>query len=123
METGRVFEDVIADSSAQVGVLGTGKDTEKSSNLCSFTDQMLAQLAVLRNLLVNEVYLLPKRKWRDSASLSSFSAHLTLEPGSAWSISSWTRGAHFAGSRVDPAQKSELSAHQISHFRSCGVPA
>ena len=28
---------------------------------CSFTDQMLAQLAVLRNLSVNEVYLLPKR--------------------------------------------------------------
>ena len=50
METGRVFEDVIADSSAQLGVLGTGKDTEKSYNLCSFTDQMLAQLAVLRNM-------------------------------------------------------------------------
>ena len=45
---------------AQLGVLRTGEDTEKSSNLCSFTDQMLAQLAVLRNLLVNEVYLLPK---------------------------------------------------------------
>ena len=46
---------------AQLGVLRTEKATEKSSNLCSFTDQMLAQLAVLRNLLVNEVYLLPER--------------------------------------------------------------
>ena len=36
---------------------------------CSFTDQMLAQLAVLRNLLVNEVYLLPKRLDEKMATL------------------------------------------------------
>ena len=64
METGRVFEDVIAESS-RTGACAAwcveDRKGHRSSNLCSFTDQMLEQLAVLRNLLVNEVYLLPKR--------------------------------------------------------------